>query len=67
MKTLEARWAGTEGWVDVDYVAHLDEAKTRAIQFQLDHHVRCPIEWTPGSFGIYFGQNKYVTFRLKEP
>jgi len=67
MKTLKARWAGTEQFIHVDYVANLDEANTVAMQFQLDHHVHCAIEWKQGDPPMWFGQNKFVTFRLSDP
>jgi hypothetical protein len=70
MMQLEARWSGTDNFVDVEYAANLDEAKTLAIQFQHDHHVHAAIEWSPGELSTqykWYGYNKYITFRLREP
>jgi hypothetical protein len=64
LRTLEARWERTDDFVEVDLVATLDEAKTRAIEFQLDHNVRAMIDWTVAE-EIHWGRNRYVTFRLR--
>lgn len=66
MRHLEARWNGTEDFVDVDFCATLDEAKTKAIEFQLNHSVRSMILWTVDDKSlVVWGRNKFCTFRLR--
>lgn len=67
MRHLEARWTGNDDFVDVDFCATLDEAKSRAIEFQLDHNVRSLILWSvdDDDTHVVWGRNKFCTFRLR--
>lgn len=63
LRTLRARWEKTDEFVDVDLVANIHEAKTRAWDFQLKHHVHARIEWVETT-DAWWGRNRFVTFRL---
>lgn len=61
---LEARWIGRDDFLEVDYVANIEEAKDRAREHQLDRNVRANILWTEFE-GVIWGHSKVCTFRMK--